>query len=355
MYMTAKMAFSTSIRYEEVCVLLIITASIIVREKYLQTVYMTYVEAVIITAGTFVNPYFAVFYGITCYDLVSGNRYGEVLFLFAAAYTRLSINPFIDVMFIMGICTLLSHLSQQYRKKSEQLKRSFDQERRYNYELEITKNKLVNAALETAHLTEIKERNRIAQEIHDNVGHGIAGVLMLLQAAFKLRNKDSGKSEELFEKSIDSLSQSLELLKNTVYNIKPKEEYGIAHVRSVIENYSFCEVGFTLKGDSEGIAPFFFELITTNVKEALTNASKYSKATKMEIELICNEKFIRLQIRDNGVGCKSIKDSLGLSGMKDRVTMAGGSISINGDNGFMIVCVLPLNREAGVIFESINR
>ena len=86
----------------------------------------------------------------------------------------------------------------------------------------------------------------------------------------------------------------------------------------------------------------------------MTNASKYSEATRMDISLTINDNFIRLYIKDNGKGCIKINDSLGLSGMRERVRNMGGNISINGESGFLIVCIIPLNREVGGIFEGFN-
>ena len=234
------------------------------------------------------------------------------------------------------------------------LKLSYDKQRSYNYELETAKMKLLNAAEDSARIAEIKERNRIAREIHDNIGHNIAGVLMVMQAALKLMGKDDEKSKELLQRSVDTLSDGLTLLKNTVYNIKPKEELGIDYIEKVIENFSFCKVKFESTGDLTNLSPARLELVATNIKEALTNASKHSKATLVKITLSCNESFLRLQIKDNGVGCEKIKDSLGLSGMKERVKNAGGSIAINGDDGFIVVCVIPLNEKAGEIFEGFD-
>lgn len=353
-YIIAKLASSNTISYREVGILLIIVASNIIREKYINSIYMTYIEAAIVVFGVTINPYFAVFFSITCYDMVTRKKYAGVLLLLAITYNMLSVNKSIDIMLIMGICSLLSYLNHGYKEKSELLRLSYDKERRNSYELETAKAKLMNAALETAHITEIKERNRIAREIHDNAGHSIAGVLMLLQAANKLKDKNNEKANELLQKSISNLSESLTMLKNTVYNIKPTEEYGINYIKNIIDNFSFCKVEFTYYGDFNKLEAGYIELVATNIKEALTNASKHSNATLVKINLECNDNYLRLQIKDNGNGCTKIKDSLGLSGMKERIKNAGGSISINGENGFMIVCVLPLKKEAGGIFEGSN-
>ena len=350
-YMIIKLAEGKNVGYIEISIVLVFAALNIIREKYIDTIYLMIVEYVIITFGITVNPYFAVFYGLLCYDLVAKKKYLGIVLVLASIGYFIEINRIADLFFIIGICSMLSFMYTENKAKGEILKTSFDKERKYNYELEISKRRLMNASEETVHIAEIKERNRIARELHDNIGHSIAGVLMILQASNKLFGKDDFKAKELLEKSINSLSEALTLIKNTIYNIKPRDELGIEYLSEIVNNFSFCKIDFRYSGNFNNLDAGYLEIISTNIKEALTNASKYSKATNVEVSLSKNDNFIRLLIKDNGVGCLKINENMGLSGMKERIKNVGGSISINGENGFTIVCIIPLKREVGGIFE----
>ncbi|HBG38889.1 MAG TPA: sensor histidine kinase, partial [Clostridiaceae bacterium] len=148
---------------------------------------------------------------------------------------------------------------------------------------------------------------------------------------------------------------SLTVIRNTAYNIKPKEEIGIGYIEKLIKEFKFCNVDFKHTGDVLSIPSSIVEIINTNIKEALTNASKYSNADNIIIRLDVNEKFVRLYIKDNGKGAVNIKEGLGLSGMRERVKNAGGSISISGEDGFLIVCIIPLDfGEGGSVFEGFS-
>jgi signal transduction histidine kinase len=354
LFIISKLATSNSIGYLEICIVLIIIASNIVREKYINSVIVIIFEFIIITYGTTLNPDFSVFYGIICFDLVTKKKYLGVVFTIASVLYLLELKFVPEILLIIGICSLLSHLNNGNKSNSELLRLSFDKERKYNHELELTKVKLMNSSADAARIAEVNERNRIAREIHDNIGHSIAGVLMLLQASFKLFDRDNEKSKDLLAKSIQNLSEGLTLLKNTVYNIKPNIELGINYISEIINNFSFCEVDLEYSGNFNNLLPDYAEILGTNIKEALTNASKYSKATLVKISIDINENYIRLYIKDNGVGCYKINESLGLSGMKERIKNVGGNISINGEDGFLIVNVIPLKREVGGMFEGIN-
>jgi signal transduction histidine kinase len=350
-YMIIKLAEGKSVGYIEISIVLVFAALNIIRHKYIDSIYLLMVEYLLITFGITVNPYFSAFYGLLCYDLVAKKKYPGIILVAGSILYFMEIDKIVDLFFIIGICSMLSFMNSQNKTKKELLRISFDKERKYSNELEISKRKLMNATEETVHIAEIKERNRIARELHDNIGHSIAGVLMILQASNKLYGKDDLKAKELLEKSISSLSEALALIKNTIYNIKPKDELGIEYISEIVKNFSFCKVDFKYSGNFNNLAAGYLEILSTNIKEALTNASKYSRATKVEIALSKNDNFIRLLIKDNGVGCLKINESMGLSGMKERIKNIGGSISINGENGFTIVCIIPLKREVGEMFE----
>lgn len=352
LYIIIQLAFSGSLSYMEIAFILIITAANIFKEKYYNSIVVTAFEFIIITLGCTYNTGFVILYGIVAEDIFYHRAYPGILALAAAGFYFLKLEEAPQFLLIIGICSILGYLTSSFRDKEKGFIQSYDRERQYRYELEQAKTKLINSTKEAAHVAEIKERNRIAREIHDNLGHSIAGILLQLQASQKLFDRDGDKSRELLNKSIVELSSSLTLLRDTVHNIRPMESLGIEYIKKIIENFSFCPVDLKYTGDFNGLSAVQLEMLQTNIKEALTNASKYSKATRVDISIDINDKFIRLYIKDNGIGCTSIKEGLGISGMKERIKNIGGSISISSDNGFIIVCIIPREiKEGGGLFE----
>jgi len=219
-----------------------------------------------------------------------------------------------------------------------------DGERKLRYNLEQAQNKLIKSQVEIEHLTKIRERNRIAHEIHDNMGHSIAGVIFQLEAAIRIINKDKEKTEGILKLCSQRLSEALELTRNTVYNMKVDKKIGIDAIEKIISNFKFCKVAFSHTGDFSSVSFFIIQLLESNIMEILTNASKYSKATGIKISIDINKKNLRLYYKDNGIGCENIKASFGITGIRDRVRAAGGTLSIDGKEGFLIVCNLPINN-----------
>ncbi|KEH95883.1 sensor histidine kinase [Clostridium novyi] len=332
--------------------LLIIIMDILI-ERYIPYKIFIYFQSVIIIIVSYYNPNFIVLLNLCSYELIKREDYLEVLFI-VPIMKILSLQQMLINVLLFLISNFYGYIYNKYIGQQKKYKFLYDNERRIRYELEGTKNRLIHYSSQVEHLTEIKERNRIAREIHDTVGHSIAGLYMQLQAASKIRGKNKEKSDELVDKSVDELSNILSLLKDTVYNIKPLETVGIEYIIKIVEDFKYCTINFVRTGNFNNVSSNVMEIISTNIKEALTNVSKYSMADNVHINLDSNENYIRLYIKDNGVGCQNIKEGLGISGMKERIKNIGGSISIDSKDGFLIVCVIPINNFRGEIFEGCN-
>jgi len=336
--------------------LLLLSAIWIIREKYLQRPAIMAAEYVLVIALSFLQPVFLLLTPVLAFDLAARGLYWQIALLLPAGVYFISGVELSFFVLVLALCALCGHLRHTLDKKEQSFREVYDMERRNRYSLEEAKVRLMNSAREAAHLAEIRERNRIARDIHDSLGHSLAGILLQLQVAVKTLDRDEEKARELLQASVTGLAESVNLLRDTVHNIRPREKLGLEYFQNVIGNFNFCQVDFQHSGDISCISPDHTEIISALLKEALTNASRYSQATKMEVSLEVRSSIVRLFIRDNGVGCKAIKEGMGISGMKERVRNAGGTISINPENGFTIVCVLPREDSAGgEVIASINR
>ncbi|MFJ7724946.1 sensor histidine kinase [Neobacillus sp. NPDC097160] len=355
LYLCLEIIINQDIPYQQFLILLVIIAVNIFKERYFASVYLTIVTLLLTCAAVTMDFRFSILFALCSYDFMLKRIYvGVGVTVFSMIYLLRLSDLLQTNLLIVLISSLLAFVIRYGKEERERFKQTVDNERRLRYELEDTKAKLLHSSKEVANIAEVRERNRIAQEIHDSIGHSIAGILFQLQAAYKLHSRDQGKSLLMIEKSIEGLAKSVELLRDTVHNIKPKQHLGIDYIKNIIDHFGFCPVEFKLSGDINTIPASHLELLSTNLKEALTNASRYSHATKMYVQIEITDQYTRLYIKDNGVGCKTIKDGLGLSGMRERVRNVGGSLSISASAGFLIVCLIPKQEGSG-IFEGSNR
>lgn len=204
-------------------------------------------------------------------------------------------------------------------------------------ELDITSEKLI---LE-------KERNRIAQQVHDTTGH----TLTMLQSYMKLTEiavKDN-KTEEatsyisearsLTSKGIKELRESINQLREG--ENKELVTQGIMQLASLVKEIP-CEV--TIQGQDSEDYSYLSRIIYSSVRESITNTLKYADASKIDIVVRFKTNSIEVIIADDGKGCDAINDNNGLKGIRDRISHAGGKVKFitSSNEGFMTRISLPI-------------
>jgi signal transduction histidine kinase len=235
---------------------------------------------------------------------------------------------------------VVSLLEDRWDAMEKELLTKAIEDRGERLKLEALRETSAQEARNAARLAEMAERSRIAQDIHDNVGHEISGASIALQTALKLFEKnDFSRSKDLLAQSAKRLETASERLREAVHNLKPSRIASVGTLRELCDDFEFSEIRFSAAGDLGGVP--HWELLAANLREALTNVSRHSDATLVTVDLIGNADSVRLRVADNGHNMLAPKPGLGLSGMRDRIRAAGGVFTINAENGFSVVMVLP--------------
>ena len=193
------------------------------------------------------------------------------------------------------------------------------------------------------------EKNRISQALHDKLGHSINGSLFQLEAAKVLMDQDKEKSRQILQDVIDNLRGSMDEIRVIIRNERPdKKRMALTSLQTLC---SECEEKYqinmelTVDGDEKVIPEPVWEVILDNTFEAVTNALKYSGCDTISISIRVLGEVVRATIQDNGRGAEHFEESMGISGMKDRVRKVNGYIDIDPVNGFTINMILPLERK----------
>ncbi|MDU5141195.1 MAG: histidine kinase [Paenibacillus dendritiformis] len=191
----------------------------------------------------------------------------------------------------------------------------------------------------------LEERNRLSQQIHDDVGHAMAGALIQMEAARRLLAADRDKASELLGNAVAISKDGLERIRLTLKDMKPRpEEMGINRLRLFVDELAAREgVAATLAydGDIDAITPLQWKIIQQNATEAVTNTLKYAQATAIHVEVRVLNKLIKAVVSDNGVGAEKVVKGLGMVGMEERAASAGGTVIVDGTNGFTVTTLLP--------------
>ncbi|MEN8907327.1 MAG: histidine kinase [Clostridiales bacterium] len=314
----------------------------LIKEKYMNKIIISLIYLVLIIIICQYNNTFIILAGIPVLDFSFEKKYNIfILSLAVIVYFIYSFNDYNSLLIII-LGALIGYILGIYNKKESSYISVLDEERKLRYKLEKTQNEFIKFQKDVEHLTEIRERNRIAREIHDNIGHNIAGILFQIQGAVKIFNKDKDKVYNVLKVCSENLIKTLELTRNTVYNIKENKKIGIESIQKIINEFRFCDIDFDYKGNLSIISSSKYLVVESNIKELLTNATKHSKAKYIKIEILITKNNIKLTYKDNGIGCEKVKENVGISGMKSRVLNENGIISIDGNNGFSVICYIPL-------------
>lgn len=221
-------------------------------------------------------------------------------------------------------------------------------EKLYN-ELESANSKLIKYANEIEELATIQERNRLAREIHDGLGHYLTTILIQLQAAEAVLPTDKEKALDAIEKARKQSKLALIDVRKSVSAFR-YDPYNPEDLDSlIIKALTPCEwVGITtwfdVNGQKRNLSNIVNSTIFRIVQETVNNACKYSQAENYYLNISYENKYeLKINIRDDGVGSDVLQGGFGLLGLKERIELINGTINIitSPNQGFMLEICLP--------------
>lgn len=197
--------------------------------------------------------------------------------------------------------------------------------------------------------SQLEERNRIAQKLHDELGHTLSGSTMQLEAIQLILEENPKKAKQMLAQVIAGLREGTDEIRRILKNIKPEAaSLNISNIRVLASNAKERAGIKTEVIYDSGIADIArnqWQAITENIREALTNMMKHGEATKAVIQFERLNKLIKVTVKDNGRGCARVESGLGISGMEERCAKLGGQLVVDGAHGFSVIMLLPIENE----------
>jgi signal transduction histidine kinase len=237
-------------------------------------------------------------------------------------------------------------------------------ERKSKEELASANKKLRKYALKIENQATLEERNRIAREIHDSLGHSLTALNLQLETGLKLWQSNPEKAKEFLVRAKALGSTALQEVRDSVSAMRSyRDSSGVSHNIKPWQGESLEKAIITLINDvknSTDVAPLHIinlEYSLDNdisvpiyriIQESLTNICKYAKASEIKLELFMMSGELHLQIQDNGVGFNPEQNTtgFGLQSMRDRAMALGGNLEIETSpgHGCMITVIIPLEK-----------
>ena len=209
-------------------------------------------------------------------------------------------------------------------------------------------------ALQIEDRAALQERNRIAREIHDSVGHYLTAQSIQLENTAVFLTEDPAKAASHLEKARRLNKEALVDVRASVASLRKdssQERSPIASLKQLIDDF---ELNTNVKVTRElnltsSIRDRISIALYRIVQEALTNVTKHSQATKIILHLTQSDRQIWLSVEDNGCGfdLKNNTTGFGLQGMQERAAALGGKLTIvsEPDAGCQINVAIPLSLD----------
>jgi len=197
---------------------------------------------------------------------------------------------------------------------------------------------------EIEHLAKVAERERIARDLHDLLGHTLSLIVLKSELAAKLAGRDAERAameirdvERISREALAEVRRAVQGYRELTLN----ESLALAR-----EALQAGGVEFETEVAKEQLDARTEGVVSAVVREAVTNIIRHARATRCWLRLRGEPGRLRLEIRDDGVG-GGTGPGAGLSGMRARVEELGGRFEHDGSSGTTLLVELPLHQDGG--------
>lgn len=285
-----------------------------------------YCTAATFIALSFLLPELFIFAGLISYTL-SLPYYWFILLIPLGMVSPLPPTIALPTLLIAVVALLLRHNQGKYRELKKQYLAQADNMREMTYTLQKTNRDLIAHQEDDIILATLNERNRIAREIHDHVGHQITSALFQMSALLVTRTDD----EDL--RSVKStLDQAMTSIRTSVHNLYDTSIDLEAQLESLVHGFTLCPVIMNLQWETPPPNTARLSIIAI-VKEGLSNIAKHATPTGVELNLIEHPGFYQLILSNDGSdsiqNTRRYKPGIGLNTMTQRVEALGGRFLVN--------------------------
>ncbi|MDF1605994.1 sensor histidine kinase [Nocardioides sp. YIM 152315] len=198
-----------------------------------------------------------------------------------------------------------------------------------------------------------EERLRMAQDLHDGVGHGLAVIAMQAGVALHVLEKDPTAARRSLEAIRDTSRESLESLRAELARMSGSEAPrratpGLADLDPLLERVRAGGLAVERRGDPGALEGAADHTAYVVVQESLTNVLRHARATRAAVVLERTDVGLTVIVSDDGVGAAAAvgqDGGMGIAGMRSRVEALGGTLQAGPDaTGFRVRAQIPVAR-----------
>ena len=233
--------------------------------------------------------------------------------------------------------------------------------RKLNEQLNDANTKLRDYAVELEHMTEVRERNRLAREIHDTLGHTLTGIIMGADAALTLLTIAPEESQKRIEVIAQSAREGLTDVRRSIkaLRVDALEQHTLSEaLAELVDKFRMStgvEIEYQQLAGHLDLAPDEEDFVYRVVQESMTNSVRHGHAKKIDITIIKHGEILTVDVQDDGDGADELEEGFGLRHMRERLELLGGvmtcgnrSVTEEGKpRGFFITVNMTIRKREG--------
>ncbi len=221
-------------------------------------------------------------------------------------------------------------------------------------ELQAAKQELELAHQQEVELAALRERERLARDMHDSLGHALVTLSVQLEAVQRLypvnpegASRQINELKTLTRTSMDFLRHTLTGLRAPGLNQRPLAQT-LADLCAETSQRTGLDIKCCVDPDIDRLSPAMTEALWRVIQEALMNVEKHAAARSVQLDLAVKAEEVRLRVADDGLGLPPgyarRSGHYGLQGMRERLEGLGGTLTLgkNGQAGTLVEAYLPL-------------
>lgn len=208
--------------------------------------------------------------------------------------------------------------------------------------------KMQKYVIVTEKFGEKNERKRLARELHDTIGHALAGMVVGVDACITMIDKNPQLAKAQLKIISKAIRKGMKDVRNSLNKMRPDflQQYrlkeAIEKMKEEISDVTDLKINLNYQIDETGFDTKIEDILFRVIQESITNSIRHGLATVVDIDIYKENNLLCLKIKDNGKGCKAINYGFGLKQMVERVSQIRGDINFYSENGFTTEIKIPL-------------
>ena len=243
----------------------------------------------------------------------------------------------------------VSYLVLLIKNKNEERARI----RLLNEKLEEANTRLRAYAIHAGRMAETRERNRLAREIHDTLGHALTGItagldacMVTLETAPEFTRQQLARIRNTAQKGITDVRRSMKKLRPDAMEKLPFQE-AIAGMTHDYAAASGMDIVLDVQQWPSNLREDQEDVIYRVLQESLTNAHRHGQARHVRITIGETAGILGIRIADDGTGCVEVTPGFGLRHMQERLCLLHGTVAYQSADGFTVDVAIPLSGGGG--------